>query len=89
MNTITELYWDSFLKCVAVGRKDKHGNCIAVIDYHRTVEEALKMYPDAIVDPYLADTLSVNKDSDYIVISANNQELIISVEQARKLKEIL
>jgi hypothetical protein len=81
-----EIYRDEFLDCIAVGCTEEW----CTIDYFDTVEEALKRYPDAIVDPLLQEE-SVLKVSvgDIVTIEVNNQVLRLSLFQAQQLKSIL
>lgn len=80
------IYKDSFTDSIAIGCSEKE----CIIDYFGTVEEALRVYPDAIIHPSLEEE-SVLKVTiaDIVTIEVNNQVLRLSLLQAQKLKSML
>jgi hypothetical protein len=80
------IYRDAFTDFIAVGCSKEE----CIIDYFDTVAEAVKRYPNAIIDPSLEEE-SVLKVTvaDIVTIKVNNQVLRLSLSQAQQLKSIL
>ena len=77
------IYLDEFTNLIAIGCSKEEAN----IDYFDSVEEALKIYPDAFVDPSLSE-LRVSIAND-VCIELTNQKVTLTKEQAITLREIL
>lgn len=58
-----------------------------IIDYFNNIEDALKKYPNSILDPSLSE-MKVDIDTN-VSIKLFNQQITITKKQAKVLREIL
>jgi hypothetical protein len=74
---------DTFTDSIAVICSEEQ----CIINYFNSIEDALKLYPKAIVDPSLSQ-MKVSIDTN-VCIKLINQEITLTKEQAITLREIL
>jgi|LakMenE01Jun11ns_1017448.scaffolds.fasta_scaffold9957797_18 hypothetical protein len=75
---------DEFTNTIAVACSEEQ----CIINYFDTVEHALKMYSDAIIDSDL-DKINISIDNNSVIITLTNQKLILNKEQAYILRSVL
>jgi hypothetical protein len=76
------IFVDTFTASIAVGCSEEQ----CIIDYFSNVEDALKKYPNALLDPSLSE-MKVVIDTN-VSIKLFNQQITMTKEQAVTLREI-